>query len=62
MHLWAEIMRSVLDSLPGYTALGPADLGAVYPGALLAHRALCGPECTHIVHYLSTMAPPHSIV
>ena len=46
MHLWAEIMHSVLDSPPGYTALGPADLGAVYPGALLAHRALFGPECT----------------
>ena len=46
VHLWAEIMHSVLDSPPGYTALGPADLGAVYPGALLAHRALFGPECT----------------
>ena len=46
VHLWAEIMHSVLDSPPGYTALGPADLDAVYPGALLAHRALFGPECT----------------
>ena len=46
VHLWAEIMHSVLDSPPGYTALGPADLGAVYPGALLAHRALFGPACT----------------
>ena len=46
VHLWAEIMHSVLDSPPGYTALGPADLGAVYPGALLAHRALFGPKCT----------------
>ena len=55
VHLWAEIMHSVLDSPPGYTALGPADLGAVYPGALLAHRALFGPECTHSVHYLSTI-------
>ena len=53
VHLWAEIMHSVLDSPPGYTALGPADLGAVYPGALLAHRALFGPECTRSVHYLS---------
>ena len=37
-----------------YTALGPADLGAVYPGALLAHRALFGPECTRTVHYLGS--------
>ena len=48
-------MHSVLDSPPGYTALGPADLDAVYPGALLAHRALFGPECTRSVHYLSTI-------
>ena len=44
----AEIIHSVLDSPPGYTALGPADLGAVYPGALLAHRALFGPICTRL--------------
>ena len=38
-------MDSVLDSPPGYTALGPADLGAVYPGALL-----------DIVHYSALYA------
>ena len=36
-----------LDSPPGYTALGPAELGAVYPGALLAHRPLFGPIYLH---------------
>ena len=56
VHSWAKIMHSVLDSPPGYTALGPADLDAVYPGALLAHRALFGPECTRSVHYLSNIA------
>ena len=56
VHSWAEIMHSVLDSPPGYTALGPADLHVVYPGALLAHCALFGPEYTRSVNYLSTIA------
>ena len=43
-----------------YTALSPADLDAVYPGALLAHRALFGPECTRSMHYLSTV--PHTFL
>ena len=49
VHLWAEIMHSVLDSPPGYTALGPADLGAVYIQGLFSH----------IVHYLALNARAH---
>ena len=33
-------MDSVLDSAPGYTALGLEDLGVLYPEALVPHHPL----------------------
>ena len=62
VHLWAEIMHSVLDSPTGNTRTrfrGPrCGISSV---ALLAHRALFGPECTRYyalsVYYDGILSP-----